>query len=142
MGGLVSRGFLQRYREGGGGAAVPLFVSISTPWDGHKGAEWGAKAPIGSARVFTDMAPGSAYLQSLYGRDPGVPHHLLYSFRNDRTIALGEPSDGVVTVASQLRPAARQNAVEVQGYDETHMSVLEASAVSARLNALLASIPR
>ena len=38
MGGLVSRGFLQRYREGGGGAAVPLFVSISTPWDGHKGA--------------------------------------------------------------------------------------------------------
>ena len=81
MGGLVSRGFLQRYREGGGGAAVPLFVSISTPWDGHKGAEWGAKAPIGSARVFIDMAPGSEYLKSLYGRDPGVPHHLLFSYR-------------------------------------------------------------
>jgi len=142
MGGLVSRGFLQRYREGGGGAAVPLFVSISTPWDGHKGAQWGAKAPIGSARVFTDMAPGSEYLKSLYGRDPGVPHHLLYSFRDERTISLGEPSDGVVTVSSQLRPAARQNAVEVQGYDETHMSVLEAKAVSERLNALLASIPR
>ena len=142
MGGLVSRGFLQRYREGGGGASVPLFVSISTPWDGHKGAEWGAKAPIGSARVFTDMAPGSEYLKSLYGRDPGVPHHLLYSFRNDSTIALGEPSDGVVTVSSQLRPAARENAVEVQGYNETHMSVLEAKAVSERLNALLAAIPQ
>ena len=84
MGGLVSRGFLQRYGEGGGGAAVPLFVSISTPWDGHKGAEWGAKAPFGSARVFTDMAPGSEYLRSLYGRDPGVPHYLLYSFQIGR----------------------------------------------------------
>jgi pimeloyl-ACP methyl ester carboxylesterase len=142
MGGLVSRGFLQRYREGGGGASVPLFVSISTPWDGHAGAAWGAKAPIGSARVFTDMSPGSEYLQSLYGRDPGVPHYLLYSFRNDSTLALGEASDGVVTVASQLRPAARQNAVQVQGYNETHMSVLEAKAVSEQLNALLASIPR
>ena len=88
------------------------------------------------------MAPGSEYLKSLYGRDPGVPHHLLYSFRDDRTISLGEPSDGVVTVSSQLRPAARQGAVEVQGYNETHMSVLEAKAVSERLNALLAAIPR
>ena len=88
--------------------------------------------PIGA------LAPHSAPLWPSHG----VPHHLLYSFRNDSTIALGEPSDGVVTVSSQLRPAARENAVEVQGYDETHMSVLEASAVSARLNALLASIPR
>jgi pimeloyl-ACP methyl ester carboxylesterase len=136
MGGLVSRGFLQRYREGGGGAAVPLFVSISTPWDGHAGAAWGAKAPIGSARVFTDMAPNSAYLNSLYGRDPGVPHYLLFSFR-DSGVFGGEASDGTVTVASQLRAAAQNGAVRVEGFNETHMSVLEASAVSERLNELL-----
>ena len=139
MGGLVSRGFLQRYGEGGGGAAVPLFVSISTPWDGHKAAEWGAKAPVGSARVFTDMSPGSAYLKSLYGRDPGVPHHLFFSYRHS---GMGEATDGVVTVASQLRPDAQHGAVRVEGYNETHMGVLEAKAVSERLNALLASIPR
>jgi pimeloyl-ACP methyl ester carboxylesterase len=129
MGGLVSRGFLQRYREGGGGAAVPLFVSISTPWDGHKAAEWGAKAPIGSARVFTDMAPSSEYLRSLYGRDPGVPHYLLFT-----------SNDGTVTLESQLRDAARKGAVNVEGFHETHMGVLEAAAVSARLNELLARI--
>jgi hypothetical protein len=137
MGGLVSRGFLQRYRAGGGGAAVPLFVSISTPWDGHAAAEWGAKAPIGSARVFTDMSPGSDYLKSLYGRDPGVPHHLLFSYHHS---GMGEASDGVVTVASQLRAAAQQGAVRIEGFNETHMGVLGAAAVSARLNALLAGI--
>jgi pimeloyl-ACP methyl ester carboxylesterase len=127
MGGLVSRGFLQRYREGGGAASVPLFVSIATPWDGHKAAEWGAKAPIGSARVFTDMAPNSAYLRSLYGRDPGVPHYLLYT-----------SNDGTVTKESQLRDAAQKGAASVEGFHETHMGVLEAAAVSARLNELLA----
>ena len=129
MGGLVSRGFLQRYREGGGAAAVPLFVSISTPWDGHKAAEWGAKAPIGSARVFTDMAPNSEYLKSLYGRDPGVPHYLLFT-----------SNDGTVTKESQLRDAAQKGAVSVEGFNETHMGVLEAASVSARLNELLAAL--
>jgi pimeloyl-ACP methyl ester carboxylesterase len=138
MGGLVSRGFLQRYREGGGAAAVPLFVSIATPWDGHAAAQWGAKAPVGAARVFTDMSPGSEYLKSLYGRDPGVPHHLLFSYRHS---GMGEASDGVVTVASQLRPAAQQGAVRVEGFNETHMGVLEAGALSERLNALLGAIP-
>ena len=51
MGGLVSRGFLQRYRAGGK-AAIPLFVSIATPWDGHKAAELGVKtAPAVEMRM-------------------------------------------------------------------------------------------
>ena len=134
MGGLVSRGFLQRYRAGGGGASVPLFVSISTPWDGHAAAAWGAKAPIGSVRVFTDMAPGSDYLRSLYGADPGVPHHLLFSYRHS---GMGEASDGVVSVVSQLRPAAQKGAVRIEGFNETHMGILDAAAVSELLNDLL-----
>ena len=140
MGGLVSRGFLQRYRESAGSAAVPLFVSISTPWDGHAAAQWGAKAPVGAARVFTDMSPGSPYLRSLYGFDPGVPHYLLFSFRHTGVFG-GEASDGTVTVASQLRQAAQKGAVRVEGYNETHMSILEANAVSERLNELLARTP-
>ena len=140
MGGLVSRGFLQRYREGGGNAAVPLFVSIATPWDGHKAAEYGTKAPV-VVRVWTDMAPGSVYLKSIYEKDPGVPHYLLFTFRQEG-VSLGEASDGTVTVASQLRAAAQQGATRVEGYNETHMSVLESRAVSGRLNGLLAKIQR
>ena len=124
MGGLVSRGFLLRYREGGR-AAVPLFVSIATPWDGHKAAEYGTKAPV-VVRVWTDMAPGSEYLKSIYERDPGVPHYLLFTFKQGG-MSLGEANDGTVTVASQLRAAAQQGAARVEGYNETHMSVLEAA---------------
>jgi pimeloyl-ACP methyl ester carboxylesterase len=138
MGGLVSRGFLLRYREGGGGAAVPLFVTIATPWDGHKAAEMGTKSPV-VVRVWTDMAPGSQYLRSLYARDPNVPHHLLFSFRQGG-LSLGEANDGTVTVASQLRPEAQQGALRIEGFNETHMSVLESAAVSERLNELLGQL--
>ena len=137
MGGLVSRGFLQRYTGSGGGAQVPLFVSISSPWDGHGAAAWSKSAPIATPRVFEDMAPNSAYLKSLYGRDPGVPHYLIFSYRHS---GIGEASDGVVSVASQLRPAAQQGAVRVEGFNETHMGVLEAKEVSARLNELLGQV--
>ena len=140
MGGLVSRGFLQRYREGGSGAAVPLFVSIATPWDGHKGAEAGVKNAPAVVRVWVDMSPGSDYLKALYARDPAVPHYLLFTFRQGG-VSLGEANDGAVTVASQLRAAAQQGAVRVEGFNETHMSVLESAAVSERLNALLAGLP-
>jgi pimeloyl-ACP methyl ester carboxylesterase len=139
MGGLVSRGFLQRYRGTGGGAEVPLFVSISSPFDGHKAAEYGTKAPV-VVRVWIDMAPGSEYLKSIYASDLGIPHYLLYSYRGSTGLLSSEPNDGVVTVASQLRPAAQQNAKSVEGFNETHMSVLEAAAVSQRLNALLAAM--
>jgi hypothetical protein len=85
------------------------------------------------------MAPGSEYLKSIYETDPGIPHYLLFAFRNEG-VAIGEASDGTVSVASQLRPAAQQRATRVEGYNETHMSVLEAHAVADRLNGLLAQV--
>jgi hypothetical protein len=72
------------------------------------------------------MAPNSEYLTSLYGRDPGVPHYLFFT-----------SNDGTVTLESQLRDVAQKGAVRVEGFNETHMSVLEAAAVSERLNELL-----
>jgi pimeloyl-ACP methyl ester carboxylesterase len=138
MGGLVSRGFLQRYRAGGK-ATIPLFVSIATPWDGHKAAELGVKTAPAVVRVWIDMAPDSDYLRSLYAHDPGVPHYLMFAFRQSG-VSLGEASDGTVSLASQLRASVQQGAMRVEGFDETHMSVLDSAAVSERLNALLERI--
>ena len=45
---------------------------------------------------------------------------------------------GRITKESQLRDAAQKGAASVEGFHETHMGVLEAAAVSARLNELLA----
>ena len=136
MGGLVSRGFIQRYRAGGG-AAIPLFISIATPFDGHKAAESGVKHAPAVVRVWVDMAPGSDYLRSIYAGEFGVPHHLLFTFRQGGGLFGAEANDGVVSVASQLRPAAQQNAARVEGFNETHMGVLESKEVSQRVNGLL-----
>ena len=72
------------------------------------------------------MAPRSLHLKSLYEKDPGVPHYLFFTFR-----------DGMVTLESQLPATAQQGATRIEGFDETHMSVLESPAVAARLNELL-----
>jgi pimeloyl-ACP methyl ester carboxylesterase len=135
MGGLVSRGFIQRYRAGGA-AAIPVFISISSPFDGHKAAEMGVKKAPAVVRVWVDMSPGSDYLKSIYAGELGVPHYLLFSFGGRG----GEANDGTVTVASQLRPAAQEHAVRVEGFNETHMGILESKQVSQQVNGLLAKL--
>jgi pimeloyl-ACP methyl ester carboxylesterase len=147
MGGLVSRGFLLRYAESGGGAAVPLYVTIATPWGGHRAAEMGVKTAPAVVRVWVDMAPGSEYQRSLFYKDPdstsiprslprATPHHLLFTFKQG-SVALGEANDGTVTVASQLRQEAQRGAARLYGFNETHMGVLESAETSALLNDLL-----
>jgi pimeloyl-ACP methyl ester carboxylesterase len=147
MGGLVTRGFLLRYAESGGRAAVPLYVTISTPWGGHKAAELGVKTAPAVVRVWVDMAPGSEYQRSLFYKDPGtqrtprtlprsIPHHLLFTY-NQGSVSLGEANDGTVTVASQLRREAQRDATRLYGFNETHMGVLESEEVSGLLNDLL-----
>jgi pimeloyl-ACP methyl ester carboxylesterase len=142
MGGLVARGFVQRYVKNAGAARIPLFVTISTPWDGHKAAEIGVKRAPVVVRVWEDMAPGSAYLRGIFEQPlpPGTAHHLLFTFRRDST-SFGASDDEAVTVASQLRPAAQAGATRMQGFDATHVGVLREAEVSALLNRLLAETP-
>jgi len=142
MGGLVSRGFIQRYHAGGG-AKIPGFISISSPFDGHKAAETGVKTAPRVVRVWIDMSPGSDYLKSIFAGELGVPHYLLFGFRQSGGLHIGgEANDGVVTVASQLRPDAQEHAVRVEGFNETHMGILEAKEVSQKVNGLLAKLAR
>lgn len=147
MGGLVSRGFILRYRATSGGAAIPLFVTISTPWGGHKAAELGVRKAPAVVRVWVDMAPGSQYQNALFYEDPAAksaprglpkstPHHMLFTFKQG-SMSLGEANDGTVTVASQLLREAQRDATRLYGFDETHMGVLESAEVSALLNQLL-----
>ena len=147
MGGLVSRGFLLRYAESRGHAESPLFVSISTPWGGHKAAELGVRMAPAVVKVWVDMAPDSAYQRALFYKDPeartsprelppGTSHHLLFTFRQD-SLNLGEASDGSVTVASQLRWEAQHEARRLYGINETHTGVLESEETSTLINDVL-----
>jgi len=128
MGGLVARGFIQRHAGNARPARIPLFVTIATPWGGHRGAEIGVRTSPVVVPVWYDMAPGSEYQRSLYAAalPADLQHHLLFTY-NDET----------VTMASQLLPQAQREAARIYGFNETHMGVLRNAEVSLLLDELL-----
>ena len=137
MGGLVSRGFVQRRAQGPRANAIPLFVTISTPWGGHKAANAGVKTAPVVVRVWEDMVPGSGYQKSIYSAPlpNATRHHMVFSFKGKSG---GESGDGAVTVESQLLAEAQRDAVKAYGFEEDHMSVLRNAEVSQLVNRLLA----
>jgi len=98
-------------------------------------------------RSWHDMAPASDYLRSLFYTQsaarrslPAVTRHeLLFSYKKGSS-SFGESSDQVVTVASELRAEAQDEAAGVYGFDDTHMGILEDPQVSLRVNKLLEEV--
>ena len=149
MGGLVARGFILRYLEAAPQSAIPLYVTIATPWGGHKSAARGVRYAPAVVRSWYDMAPDSRYLRDIFYQDPdtvqrrrtfprSLAHHLLFAF-NRHSASFGASDDQVVTVASQLRAEAQREAYRLYGFDLTHTSILEAPEVAHLLNEILAS---
>ena len=141
MGGLVSRAFIQRHARSGSPTKIPLFVTISTPWNGHRGAQAGVDYSPAVVRVWEDMAPGSAFLTRLFESPlpAGTTHHLVFTF-NRKSTSLGASDDQAVTVASQMRPAAQAAATRLHGFDDSHIGVLKNAEVSALLVRLLEDV--
>lgn len=134
MGGLIARDFilqtLQRNED-----YIKLYVSISTPWLGHESAEIGVKyAPV-VVPSWIDMVPDSDFQRSLFTRQlpPDIRYFLLFGYR-------GKGGDGVVSLASQLRPEAQKEAERVYGYDESHVSILASKEVLATYRELLSDV--
>ena len=147
MGGLVSRGFVLRNQTGQSRARIPVVITISTPWAGHKAAESGVKYAPAVVRVWEDMVPNSAYLDDLFFATragtkehrplpPGVAHHLLFGFKRSGT-AMGACTDDTVTVESQLHADAQVDATRIYGFHETHTGILASAATSRLVNRLL-----
>jgi pimeloyl-ACP methyl ester carboxylesterase len=149
MGGLVVRGFILRYLEAAPQSAIPLFVTLATPWGGHQSAARGVRYAPAVVRSWYDMAPDSRYLREIFYQDPdtlqrqrtfprSLAHHLLFAFSRN-SASFGASDDRVVTVASQLRAEAQREASRLYGFDLTHTSMLEAPEVAHVLNEILAS---
>lgn len=136
MGGLVARAFVNRVAAAGDGRAegLRLFVTMSTPWDGHRSAQSGVdRAPV-VVPSWYDMAPGSPFLESLLATPlaPSVSYDLLFSFAGHSRLVRGA-NDGAVTLASQLDVRAQNQSRAVRGFDESHGSILRSDAVTAFL---------
>lgn len=143
MGGLVARAFINRAIAAGDGRAegLRLFITMSTPWDGHRLAQRGVdKAPV-VVPSWYDMAPGSPFLRSLLEPElpPPLAHDLLFSYAGGSRLVRAA-NDGAVTLKSQLVPRAQAQARTVRGFNETHRTILRSADVAALINEELAAL--
>jgi uncharacterized alpha/beta hydrolase family protein len=138
MGGLVSRGSLNRCTSNSSCSYLRSFTTISTPWDGVESAESGVKWAPTVVPVWRDLVPTSEYVSTLFDTPlpDNLPHHLIFGFRQD-SIFGSESSDGIIKLSSQLREQAQNQATVLHGYDEDHVSILSNQNVMTRMNEIL-----
>jgi len=141
MGGLVSRSFILKHLDNSKSLAIPLFISISTPWNGHMAAKLGVDHAPTPVYAWEDLAPGSRFLKELfYVNDTrrklpeAMSKHLLFSFIDSGA------GDGTVSLASELRPEAQEEANRMYGYQKSHMGILNSPETAIVVNRLLESI--
>jgi len=126
MGGLIVREAINRYRGKPYENDLQLLITMATPFGGHEKAASGEKHGLIVLPSWRDLNPDNPFISRLY-RKPlpeGVHHELVYAYRNESAIKLGENSDGVVALSSQLYPQAQQQSDEQFGFDSTHTEIL------------------
>lgn len=145
IGGLVSRAAILGYWQSTGRDDVRLFVSISTPWGGDVRARRAEEAPIELPESFRDLRPESDFLRSLFYEDEAkqrtralpeqVEFHMIFGFRMSGSSSTA--NDGTVTVPSEARIEAQEQAQSVRALDHGHVDILHAPETVGRLNRLL-----
>ncbi len=139
MGGLVVREAINQYSGKDEENRVELFVTIASPMGGHPAAADGEKYGQLVLPAWRDLNPDSRFIQSLY-RKPFpefVDHQLFYAYRNSDRLKLGENSDGVVPLSSQLRPEAQKQSNQTFGFESGHVDILVNEQMIARLDELM-----
>jgi hypothetical protein len=87
-----------------------------------------------------DMVSGSDFQKDILSKRlrGRVDHLLLYGTHASSSFVLPRENDGTVSVASELAPAARADAVKVVGYDADHVGILSRPEVVQTVEASLA----
>jgi len=142
MGGLIVREAINKYKGTQGETQVQLFVSIASPFGGHAAAATGEKHGLIVLPSWRDLNPENSFIKHLYRKPmPGFVHHeLIYAYRNPGTIKIGENSDGVVSLESQLNPQAQRQASGQFGFNNTHTDSLDSEEVFEHIRALMDSV--
>lgn len=125
MGGLVVRDALNRQSGRETETKVADLITIASPLGGHPAAAMAAQAPV-VIPSWRDVDPGSDFMRGLRRQRLPVDlqYHLIYAFGNETTVKLGENSDGVVPLSSQLCSAAQNESTSQFGFNDTHTGIL------------------
>jgi len=126
MGGLVVRDAVNRCAGKEGKTHVKRLITIASPMAGHPDAKMAAKGLI-EIPSWQCVAPDSAFMRGLRRKKlpPGLEYHLLYAYGNSSVIKLGENSDGVVPLSSQLCREAQAESTAQYGFNDTHAGILK-----------------
>jgi pimeloyl-ACP methyl ester carboxylesterase len=140
MGGLIARSFINQNVALERRQLVRTFITISTPFNGHAGAQQGVRFSPVVAPAWIDMVPNSAFIKHLYEQPlPSyVEHYLFFGYQGEG----GPSSDGVVMMSSVLDPRAQFSTRAIYGYDETHTSILQSEDVILKVRELLETSDR
>ena len=125
MGAVVVREYLAECARSGGCDYARRFISISAPFGGDSAARLGVEyAPV-VMPVWRSLASDGTFIKRLFDEPlpDSVTHFLVFGFRNSATLRSAS-GDGVIPLASQLRPEAQTQARALRGFDEDHMSIL------------------
>jgi len=139
MGGLISRSMILENSKTFQDQLYASFISISTPWNGHSAAQIAKYAPA-AAYSWLDMTPGSEFLTQLFYAEnnirpihlpPHMPHSLIFTYLHS------ESDDGTISIESQLRAEAQEDASHLYGFLQSHNGILEDLKTSKLINQLL-----
>ena len=135
LGGIVVREAINKYKGREEENRLELFVTIASPLGGHSAAASGEKHGLIVLPAWRDLNPDNRFIQQLYRKPlPAfVNHQLFYAYKNSDTLKLGENSDGVVMLSSQLHPEAQKQASETFGFDRGHVDILTDEKMISRL---------
>ena len=137
MGGLLSKEYIniqQKHNH----MIINNFISISTPWSGHSGAQLGLEYAPDVIPVWNDMAPQSQFIKKLFDtKYKNSPKHTLFFGFKGTSLFVSENSDGVVSINTQLRAIAQDEAYIVKGFNEDHMSILQNRELIYSINNIL-----
>jgi len=127
MGGLVVREALNKYRGAKRESRLELFITIASPMGGHPAAAVAVKRSPLVLPSWRALSPDSRFINRLYRNPlpPQVRYQLLYTYGNPGSLKLGENSDGVVPLSSQLHAAAQRESTEQFGFNSSHTGVLK-----------------
>ncbi|HKJ20098.1 MAG TPA: DUF413 domain-containing protein, partial [Woeseiaceae bacterium] len=142
MGGLIVREAINKYQGRPRENKVHLLVTMATPFGGHSAAAKGEENGLIVLPSWRDLNPNNDFIRDLY-RKPlpeFVKHELIYAYQNPSSIELGENSDGVVALTSQLRQEAQKQATGQFGFDNSHTDILDSQEVAVHLQSLIAQV--
>lgn len=142
MGGLVARSFLANY--GDQFPSIKLFVSLSSPWGGDPAADQGVAYSPAVIPSWRDVRSGGRFVHQLFDKPlpRDLDYYLFFGHGGRYSLLRQASSDGVITLDSQLRPAAQSEARRVFGYGADHVGILSSPPAFAQYAALLREADR